>query len=109
MLFQIYLMKYVEFYPRVRYPFIVCKEKYCCADKIKSGFHANKNKTALTQIHFTNSPLLNSIVNFYFFVQPKFKCGLFFLKHKAVTKLDINMTEFQTIHSVCKFVLDMKA
>ena len=81
MLFQIYLMKYVESYPRVRYPFIACKEKYCCADKIKSGFHANKpsnkNKIALKQRHFTTSPLLNSIVNFYFLVQPKFKCTFF--------------------------------
>ena len=106
-------MKYVEFYLRVKYPFIVCKEKYCCADKIKSGFHANKPsnkyKTALKQRHFTTSSLLKPIVNFYFFVQPKFKCALFFLKDKAVTKLDENITEFHTIHSVCKFVLDMNA
>ena len=75
------LFQYIEFYPVARYPFIVCKGKYCGADKIKSAFHANKtsnkNKTALKQRHFTTSPLFNSIVNFYFLVQPKFKCAFF--------------------------------
>ena len=106
-------MKYIEFYPVIKYPFTVCKGKYCGSDKIKSAFHANKpsnkNKTALKQRHFTTSPLFNSIVNFYFLVQPKFKCAFFFLIHKPVTKLDGNITEFQKIHSVCKFVLDMNA
>ena len=106
-------MKYIEFYLVVKYAFIICKGKYFCADRIKSVPHANKtsneNKTAVKQRHFTTSPLLNSIVNFYFFVQPKFKCALFFLKDKAVTKLDEYITEFHTIHSVCKFVLDMNA